>query len=128
MTFSILDITCNGINLKLTMHEFSLTQHLLDLALKKADSKQILRVNLLIGPFSDEREESIQFYWKDLAKGSLAEGAEIRFEHVPFEMKCLDCTGTFYLDEETSMCKFCDRERLQLLSGEDVRLESIVVE
>jgi len=128
MTFSILDITCNGINLKLTMHEFSLTQRLLDLALKKADSKQIQRVNLLIGPFSDEREESIQFYWKDLAKGSLGEGAEIRFEHVPVEMKCLDCTGTFYLDEETSMCKFCDGERLQLLSGEDVRLESIVVE
>ena len=37
MTFSILDITCNGINLKLTMHEFSLTQHLLDLALKDED-------------------------------------------------------------------------------------------
>jgi hydrogenase nickel incorporation protein HypA/HybF len=110
------------------MHEFSLTQHLLDLALKNADSKQILRVNLLIGAFSDEREESIQFYWKDLAKGSLGDGAEIHFEHLPVEMKCLDCTGTFYLDEETSMCKFCDSERLQLLSGEDVRLESIVVE
>jgi hydrogenase nickel incorporation protein HypA/HybF len=110
------------------MHEFSLTQHLLDLALKEADSKHIARVNLLIGPFSDEREESIQLYWKDLAKGSLGEGAELHFEHVPVEMKCLDCTGTFYLDEETSMCKFCDREKLQLLSGEDVRLESIVVE
>ena len=128
MTFSILDTTCNGITLKLIMHEFSLTQHLLDLALKKADSKQIVRVNLLIGSFSDEREESIQLYWKHLAKGSLGEGAKIHFEHVPVEMKCLDCTGTFYLDDETSMCRFCDRERLQLLSGEDVRLESIVVE
>lgn len=128
MTFSILDITCNGINLKLVMHEFKITQNLLDLALKRANSKQIRRVNLRIGPFSDDREESIRFYWKDLAKGSLGEGAKLHFEHIPVEMKCLDCTGTFYLDNETSMCKFCDSERLQLFSGEDVRLESIEVE
>ena len=43
-------------------------------------------------------------------------------------MKCLDCTGTFYLEDETSLCEFCDNERLQLLSGDDVRLESIIVE
>lgn len=128
MTFSILDITCNGINLKLTMREFRLTQNLLDLVLKHTDSKRIRRVNLLIGPFCEEREESIQFYWKDLAKGSFGEGAELHFEHIPVAVKCLNCTGTFYLDEETSMCKFCDGERLQLLSGEDVRLESIVVD
>jgi len=109
------------------MHQFSLTQNLLKLALENSDSKQILRVNLLIGPFSEEREESIQFYWKDLAKGSPGEGAELHFEHIPFEIKCLDCAGTFYLDEETSMCRFCYRERLQLSSGQDVRLESVEV-
>jgi hydrogenase nickel incorporation protein HypA/HybF len=128
MTFSILDITCNGINLKLIMHEFTLTQKLLDRALAEAHSKRIRRVNLLIGPFSEEREESIQFYWRDLAKGSLGQGAKLHFEHVPVAIQCLDCTGTFYLDEEASMCKFCESERLQLLKGEDVRLESIVVE
>jgi hydrogenase nickel incorporation protein HypA/HybF len=110
------------------MHEFSLTQNLLELALKNADSKRIVRVNLLIGPFSDEREDSIEFYWKDLAKGSSGEGAELHFEHVKAEMKCLDCSGTFYLEEDISMCKYCYSERLQLLSGDDVRLESIEVE
>jgi len=110
------------------MHEFSLTQNLLNLALKNSDSKQILRVNLLIGPFSDEREESIRFYWNDLAKGSPGEGAELHFEHIPVEIKCLNCTGTFYLDEGTSRCKLCCSERLQLLKGEDVRLESVEVQ
>jgi hydrogenase nickel incorporation protein HypA/HybF len=110
------------------MREFKITQRLLDLALEKANSRQILHVNLLIGPFCEEREESIQFYWKDLAKGSFGEGAELHFEHIPVEMKCLDCTGTFYLDEGPSMCKLCDNEKLQILSGEDVKLESIVLE
>ena len=109
------------------MHEFSLTQTLLDLALKNANSRQIVRVNLLIGPFSEEREESIEFYWKDLSKGSLGEGAELHFEQLPVEIKCLDCTGVLYLEDETSMCEFCSNERLQLSKGEDVRLESIEV-
>jgi hydrogenase nickel incorporation protein HypA/HybF len=107
------------------MHEFARTQSLLHLALNKAGPKQIARVNLSIGPFSEEREESIRLYWKDLAKGSYGEGAELHFDHMPAQIKCLDCTGTFYLDEETSMCKFCDGEELQLFSGEDVRFESI---
>jgi Zn finger protein HypA/HybF involved in hydrogenase expression len=82
----------------------------------------------LIGPFSEEREESIQFYWKDLAKGSLGQEAELHFEHIPIATRCLSCTGIFHLDEETSLCEFCDSERLQLLNGEDVSLESVEVE
>lgn len=115
---------------KATMHEYSLTQNLLEVALKNSNSKQIVRVNLLIGPFSHEREESIELYWKDLSKGSQAEGAELHFEHVKAEMKCLDCSGTFYLDEneEVSMCKFCKSEHLKMLSGDDIKLESIEVE
>ena len=108
------------------MHEFSLTQNLLDLALNQANSKRIVRVNLLIGPFSDEREKSIRLYWKDLAKGSRGEGAELHFEHIKVEMKCLDCGGAFYLEEE-SMCKYCYSERLQQMGGDEVRLEGIEV-
>jgi hydrogenase nickel incorporation protein HypA/HybF len=99
------------------MHESSLTQNLVHLAIRNANSKQIVRVNLLMGPFSEEREESIRFDWKDLAKGSPGEGAELHFEQLPVEIKCLDCTGAFYLEEDTSMCEFCYGERLQFSNG-----------
>jgi hydrogenase nickel incorporation protein HypA/HybF len=130
MTFSILDISCKGINLKLAMHEFSLTNKLFECALKKANGKRIVRVNLLIGPFSEEREESIQFYWKDLAQGSVGEGAEVHFDHVEIELKCLDCSGAFYLDQndQVSVCRYCYGEHMHLLGGENVRIESIEVE
>ena len=110
------------------MHEFTITQNLLNRALKTADSKRIVRVNLLIGPFSEEREDSIKFYWRDLAKGSFGEGAELHFDHVKAEMKCFGCTGTFYLDGKGSTCKYCCSEHLQLLNEEDVLLESIELE
>ena len=110
------------------MDEFSLTKNLLDLALKNAASRRIRRVHLLIGHFSEEREESIRFYWRDLAKGSLGQEAELYFEHLPFSARCLDCTGAFYLDNESSMCEFCEGERVQALSGEEIKLESIELE
>ena len=110
------------------MHEFSLTQNLLDIALKNVDSKRIVNVNLSIGPFSDEREESIQFYWRDLAKGTLGEGAKLHFQHVKAEMKCLECGDTFSLEDDQSLCIYCQSNHLQLLSGDEVKLESIDVE
>jgi hydrogenase nickel incorporation protein HypA/HybF len=110
------------------MHELSLTQNLLDIALKNAGSKRIMNVNLLIGPFSDEREESIQFYWRDLAKGTLGEGAKLNFEHVSAELKCLECGATFNLESDESTCIYCHSDHVQLLSGDEVRLESIDVE
>jgi Zn finger protein HypA/HybF involved in hydrogenase expression len=110
------------------MHEVPLTQNLLDHALKAASSKPVVRANLLIGPFSEEREESIRFYWRDLGKCSCGEGVELHFEHIPLAMKCLTCSGAFYLDEGFSMCKYGYDEGLQVLNREDVQLKSIVVE
>jgi len=112
------------------MRIFSLTRKLLDLALEESGSKRIVRVNLLIGPFSDEREESIRFYWKDLAKGTPGEGAVLHFERIPVEMKCLDCSGTFYLDEngEDNVCRYCQSAYVRLLAGRDVNLEGIEAE
>ena len=110
------------------MHELSLTQNILDIALKHAGAQKILRVNLLIGQLSDEREESIQFYWNDLAKGTLAQEAELHFQYVDAEMKCLECGTVFHPKEETIVCPSCQSHRLKLISGDDVKIESIDVE
>jgi hydrogenase nickel incorporation protein HypA/HybF len=110
------------------MHEFRITQKLLDGALTEAKSRRIVNVNLLIGSFSEEREESIQFYWKDLAKGTSGEDAKLHFEHVKADMKCFGCGGALGLDDEGSICRYCQNDGLQLLSDADVKLESIEVE
>jgi hydrogenase nickel incorporation protein HypA/HybF len=98
------------------VHELSLTQNLLEIALQNAGEKRIVRVNLLMGELSDEREESIQFYWDDISKGTLA------------EMKCLECEAVFQPSEPVVVCPICEGRRLKLISGDDVRIESIDVE
>lgn len=110
------------------MHELSLTQTLLDLALEHARGKRVVAVDLLLGEFSDERPEAIRFHWDDLAKGTPAEGAELRFQPVPAEMKCLDCEEVFHPGEEAAECPNCKSFHVRLLSGGDIRLSGIEVE
>ena len=128
MTFSILDVYTNGGNLRVNMHELSVTQTILNVALEHADTREVKHVNLLIGEFSDEREESIRFYWNELAKGTSAQDAQLHFQRVDAEMKCLACELIFHPDNEIFACPTCGSLRLKLLSGGDVRLESIDVE
>ena|SRR4026209_2791862 len=109
------------------MHEFKITQNLLDVALKQAETRRIVNVNLLIGSFSEEREESIQFYWRDLAKGTSGESAELHFRHVEADLKCFGCGGVLGFDDEGLICAYCQNNKSQWLSGEDVKLESIDV-
>ena len=110
------------------MHELSLTHNILAHALKNAGSKRILRVNLLIGEFSDEREEAIRFYWDDIVKDTPAQDAKLCFQQIEAKMCCLDCSTVFHPEQEAAFCPNCHSYRLKLLSGDDVRLDSIDVE
>ena len=110
------------------MREFTITQNLLDAAIKQARSSRILNVHLRIGAFSEEREESIRFYWRDLAKGTAGDGATLHFEHVNADMKCFGCGSTFVFDDGSTICSHCQNDTLDWSGGEDVKLERIEVE
>lgn len=110
------------------MREFRITQNLLDAAIHNAKARRILNVHLRIGSFSEEREESIRFYWRDLAKGTPGDGATLYFQHVTADMKCFGCSGGFVFDDGTSVCAYCQSDSLNWSSGEDVKLERVEVE
>lgn len=110
------------------MHELPRTQNLLEIALQIAQSRRIVNVNLRIGPFSDEREENIRSYWRDLAKGTSGEGAKLHFQRSQPTVRCLACGGAFNIEENETICKYCQMDRRQTAGEEDVKLESIDVE
>ena len=110
------------------MREVTITQNLLDAAIETANSRRILNVHLLIGSFSEEREEAIRFYWRDLAKDTPGDGATLHFRHVLTNIKCFGCGGAVAFDDGRSICSSCQHDNLQFDNGEDVKLESIEVE
>jgi len=113
------------------MHELAVAQNILDISIRhaqEADAKRITDINLVIGQFSSIVDDSIQFYWKIIAEGTLAEGALLHFNRIPGEMTCGNCGNTFQPSDQTFACPACDSNLVQITKGNEFRVESIDVE
>ena len=65
------------------MHEMGITQALLDMSVSKAQeagASSVKQINLVIGDMSSVLDDSVQFYFDFLSKGSIAEGARLSFQ------------------------------------------------
>lgn len=113
------------------MHELSITESLLEIALRHAEragARRITRLNLVIGELSSVVDDSVQFYWDIVSQDTIAVGAELHFERVPGTLRCLSCGHTFPLNSRDYTCPACGQARVVAAGGDDFRLESIEVE
>lgn len=113
------------------MHELSVTQSLLEIALRhgeRASARRIVRLNLVIGELASIVDDSVQFYWDIVSQGTIAEGAELHFERVPATLRCLSCDHTFPLDGREYACPACGERKVVAAGGDEFRLESIEIE
>ena len=113
------------------MHELSITESILKIALQHAEqagAKRITQLNLVIGELSGVVGESVQFYWDMIAQDTIAEGSKLHFECVPASLRCLNCEHVFPMDGRSYMCPECGESRGVAAGGDDFRLESIEVE
>jgi hydrogenase nickel incorporation protein HypA/HybF len=122
------------------MHEMSVTQAMLDLALEHAKGQRITDIYLQVGRISGIVPESVEFYFEYLSRGTVAEGATLHFEAAPLEMTCLDCGRqadlSDWADEQPRAimvqalargCE-CGSNRLQTTGGIGFHMVSLEVE
>ena len=110
------------------MHELSVTQNILNIALSNAGSRKVTQVNLLIGQFASIVDDSVQFYWDIISKDTPAEGSRLHFERIPGEMTCQSCGHTFHPTGETFDCPACSSPSVKISKGEEFQVDSIDVE
>jgi hydrogenase nickel incorporation protein HypA/HybF len=113
------------------MHELSVTQSLLEIALchaERASAQRITRLNMVIGELASIVDNSVQFYWDIVSRDTIAEGADLHFERVPGVLRCTACGHTFPLDGRDYACPACDEKQVAAAGGDEFWLESIEVE
>ena len=113
------------------MHEGALTDNLFEHVLthaREANAKRVTHVKVTIGALSDATSESIQFYFSQLAPGTMVDGAELEFESKPATAKCPSCGKEFEIDEIYAACPACGTFPVQVTSGDGVYLSSLDVE
>jgi hydrogenase nickel incorporation protein HypA/HybF len=113
------------------MHELSIAQNMVDLVIKQAEESgatRIGKINLVIGEMTGVADRCMQFYFDLLSKDTLAQGALLSFKMVPLKARCKDCGHTFEFEEDSSECPSCKQTKLEIISGNELFVESIEVE
>ncbi|MBN1992040.1 MAG: hydrogenase maturation nickel metallochaperone HypA [Anaerolineae bacterium] len=114
------------------MHELALTENLLEITLKHATAagaKKVKQLNIVIGQLSSVVDESVQFYWDFVAKDTIAEEAELHFERIPATFRCHNCRAEFSLNGQPDfLCPHCQSVQVEVIGGNEFRLDSIDIE
>ena len=110
------------------MHEFAITDEMIKLVVdqaSKAGMAKVEKINLIVGKLTGYVNESIQFYFDTLSKGTIAEGATLSFEVIPGKLQCQSCQQTFELNQLDYICPGCQGMSVKLVGGNELRVESI---
>jgi hydrogenase nickel incorporation protein HypA/HybF len=113
------------------MHELSVTESLLKIAVEhaeKANARRVTDLHIVIGDLASMVDDSIQFYWDIIARDTIAEQATLHFRRLPAQLQCNTCSEKYQPTEKELICPNCHGVGAKIISGEEFFLESIDVE
>lgn len=111
------------------MHELSVTESILEIALRHGEAAGAVAVTdlyLVIGELATIVDESVQFYWDIVSQNTPAAGSTLHFRRIPGRLGCRACGHTFGPADGLS-CPACDGIEIDILAGEEFYLEAIEV-
>jgi hydrogenase nickel incorporation protein HypA/HybF len=113
------------------MHELSVTQHMLDIALEQAkavQAKRVSRINVVIGEMAGVVDECVQFYFDFLSQDTIASGAILAFQRISTQLRCRNCATIFTPEDSNWACPTCHQWDVEIIAGRESYIDSIEVE
>ena len=116
------------------MHEMSLVRPMVDAVLEACEGRGVVAVRSVrvsIGEMMDVVEGYVSDLFRFLARGTVAEGAEVVIERVPARVRCNACGDIFPIDARnraTCACPRCGERSYRLFTGREFRIDAIEVE
>lgn len=113
------------------MHELSLTQSILNIALSEAEkhgAKKVTEIKIVLGVLGGAVPECIQEYFDLISEGTAAQGAKLSFRVAEAEFTCLGCGAKFSRERITFKCPKCESPKVKITSGREFFVEAIDIE
>lgn len=112
------------------MHEVSIMQNAIDLALAQAvqqGAQQIHWIKLRVGELSGVIPDALTLAFEIVAAGTIAAEAQLEVETVPVICYCPTCQREFHPDTWIFSCPFCQQLTTELRQGQELELTSLEV-
>jgi len=114
-----------------TVHELAITQSMLDLAVeeaRKAQAKQVTKINLVIGEMSGVVDDCVEFCFNILSQDTICREASLSFQRIPIQLRCRRCGYLFSPREPPWTCPSCRQWDAEVVAGRELYIDSIEVE
>lgn len=111
------------------MHEMSIAVELIDQILAAAASHGLQKVEEVVletGVLRQIVSEVMQTAFSAVAKGTIAEGAELHIVEVPARARCRQCDREFEPQADNFSCPLCLVADVHVVQGEDIILKSVI--
>jgi hydrogenase nickel incorporation protein HypA/HybF len=110
------------------MHELSIAEAIVDVAVRHARGRQVYRVEVKVGHLRQVVPSALQFAFELLADGTVLGGAELAIEEVPARGRCRTCGAETTMTQFPLQCSSCGGLDLELLAGEELLVEALECE
>jgi hydrogenase nickel incorporation protein HypA/HybF len=110
------------------VHEFSLSNAIVNTVAKHADGRRVTVVNLRVGRLRQVVPDSLEFYFEFVARETVCEGARLEMELIGARLRCNPCARDWEIEIPAFRCPTCGGSDVEIASGNEFEVESIEVE
>ena len=106
------------------MHELSLTQSIIELAIHHANRENAVAIRSItveIGALSGVVADAVEFAFDVCCKGTMADGAQLDIRRITGVGLCLECHRESQLEALTHVCPHCGRLSMETVQGQEMK-------
>jgi hydrogenase nickel incorporation protein HypA/HybF len=113
------------------VHEYSIARTLIQQVkelLAKHAGDQITEVRVSVGEFSGIEADLLSMAYEMLVEGTSLSISKLLVSRVPLAARCGQCDYEFRIERFKFVCPRCNDRRVVVVRGEEMVLESVVME
>ena len=110
------------------MHELSIADAVLQIALAHARDRRIETIEIKVGHLRQVVPDALAFAFTLVSEGTNAEGAELLMEEVPAAGICRACGSQTQFDGFPLACAACGGLDVELVRGEELLVDALSME
>ncbi len=107
------------------MHEYGLSEGILDAVHKRADGRPVAWVRVRAGVRHGVDAESMSQAFSSVAAGTEAASAKLDLVPIPVDLECRGCGNRSQSHDLLAVCPECGGDDLDITGGDELTLEAI---